>query len=73
MRAERDRLEPQVQRLQRDEHELDVERERQAAAWGQLTQKVADTLGMDMDELVEQYSPDHPVPVLSPEHAAAPG
>lgn len=73
LRAERDRLEPQVQRLQRDEHELDVERERQAAAWGQLTQKVADTLGMDMDELVEQYSPDHPVPVLSPEHAAAPG
>ena len=73
LRAERDRLEPQVQRLQRDEHGLDVERERQAAAWGQLTQKVADTLGMDMDELVEQYSPDHPVPVLSPEHAAAPG
>lgn len=72
LRAERDRLEPQVQRLQRDEHELDVERERQAATWGQLTQKVADTLGMDMDELVEQYSPDHPVPVLSPEHAAAP-
>lgn len=73
LRAQRDRLEPQVQRLQRDEHGLDVERERQAAAWGQLTQKVADTLGMDMDELVEQYSPDHPVPVLSPEHAAAPG
>lgn len=70
LRAERDRLEPQVQRLQRDEHELDVERERQAAAWGQLTQKVADTLGMDMDELVDQYSPDHPVPVLSPDHAA---
>ncbi|NMF02053.1 AAA family ATPase [Bifidobacterium boum] len=69
LRAERDRLEPQVQRLQRDEHELDVERERQAAAWGQLTQKVADTLGMDMDELVDQYSPDHPVPVLSPDHA----
>ena len=41
-----------------------MDRERLAAAYGQLTQKVADAVGMGLDELVAQYGPDQPVPVL---------
>ena len=64
LRAQRNEIEPCVAGLQRREHELDVDRERLAAAYGQLTQKVADAVGMGLDELVAQYGPDQPVPVL---------
>lgn len=64
LRAQRNEIEPRVAGLQRREHELDVDRERLAAAYGQLTQKVADAVGMEVDELVAQYGPDQPVPVL---------
>ena len=64
LRAQRNEIEPRVAGLQRREHELDVDRERLAAAYGQLTQKVADVVGMGLDELVAQYGPDQPVPVL---------
>lgn len=64
LRAQRNEIEPRVAGLQRREHELDVDRERSAAAYGQLTQKVADAVGMGVDELVAQYGPDQPVPVL---------
>lgn len=64
LRAQRNEIEPRVAGLQRREHELDVDRERLAAAYGQLTQKVADAVGMGLDELVAQYGPDQPVPVL---------
>lgn len=64
LRAQRNEIEPRVAGLQRREHELDVDRERLAAAYGQLTQKVADAVGMGVDELVAQYGPDQPVPVL---------
>lgn len=64
LRAQRNAIEPRVAELQRREHELDVERERQAAAYGQLLQKVADDIGMGVEELVATYGPDKPVPVL---------
>lgn len=64
LRARRNEIEPQVARLQEREHELDVERERRAAAYGQLTQKVADELGLTLEELTADYAPDKPVPVL---------
>ena len=64
LRAQRNEIEPRVAGLQRREHELDVDRERLAAAYGQLTQKVADAVGMGLDELVAQYGPDQPVPML---------
>ena len=64
LRAQRNEIEPRVAGLQRREHELDVDRERLAAAYGQLMQKVADAVGMGLDEVVAQYGPDQPVPVL---------
>lgn len=64
LRAQRNEIEPRVAGLQRREHELDVDRERLAAAYGQLMQKVADAVGMGLDELVAQYGPDQPVLVL---------
>lgn len=64
LRAQRNGIEPRVAELQRREHELDVDRERLAAAYGQLTQKVSDDIGMGLEELVSTYGPDQPVPVL---------
>lgn len=64
LRAERDRIEPVVTELTGREHALDVSRERLAAEIGQITQKVADALGMGLEELARDYGPDRPVPVL---------
>ena len=72
LRAERDGIEPQATALADREHALDVERERLAAAYGQLTQKVEDDLGMGMEELVRDYGPDVPVPVLDENGAPVP-
>ncbi|KAA8817010.1 chromosome segregation protein SMC [Bifidobacterium vespertilionis] len=63
LRAERDRIDPQVADLAAREHTLDVERERVAGQYGQITQKVSDELGMTLEELIAQYGPDQPVPV----------
>lgn len=67
LRARRDEIEPNVAMLQRHEHELDIKRERLAAQYGQIEQKVSDTLGMGLDALVDGYGPDKPVPVLDDE------
>ncbi len=64
LRTQRNTIEPKVTDLTGREHALDVNRERLAAEYGQLTQKVSDELGMTLEELVEQYGPDQPVPVL---------
>ena len=64
LRAQRNSIEPKVTDLTGREHALDVNRERLAAEYGQLTQKVSDELGMTLEELVEQYGPDQPVLVL---------
>ena len=64
LRAQRDGIEPKVAGLQRREHELDVDRERLAGEFGQLTQKVSDDLGLSIDELTRDFGPDRPVPVL---------
>ncbi|KAB8291003.1 AAA family ATPase [Bifidobacterium avesanii] len=64
LRGERDRIEPKVGELTAREHALDVDRERVAGQCGQITQKIADDLGMDVDGLIAQYGPDQPVPVL---------
>ena len=49
------------------EHALDVNRERLAAESGQLMQKVSDELGLTLEELVGDYGPEQPVPVLDDE------
>lgn len=67
LRARRDEIEPNVAMLQRREHELDIKRERLAAQYGQIEQKVSDTLGVGLDALVDGYGPDKPVPVLDDE------
>ncbi|WEV46191.1 AAA family ATPase [Bifidobacterium sp. ESL0690] len=67
LRAQRDEAEPKVAALQQREHELDVNRERLAAQYGQIEQKVSDTLGMDLEALVSEYGPDKLVPVLDDE------
>ncbi|MDF7641179.1 AAA family ATPase [Bifidobacterium sp. ESL0784] len=67
LRAQRDEAEPKVSESQQHEHELDVNRERLAAQYGQIEQKVSDTLGMDLEALVNEYGPDKLVPVLDDE------
>ncbi|NMN01435.1 chromosome segregation protein SMC [Bifidobacterium panos] len=64
LRTQRNGIEPKVTDLTGREHALDVNRERLATEYGQLTQKVSDELGLTLEELVEQYGPDQPVPVL---------
>lgn len=64
LRGRRDGIEPVLADLQRHEHELDVRRERLAASYGQLTQRISDDLAMSVEELVANYGPDRPVPVL---------
>ncbi|MBT1164140.1 chromosome segregation protein SMC [Bifidobacterium felsineum] len=64
LRAQRNAIEPQVTDLTAREHTLDVNRERLAMETGQLTQKVSDELGLTLEELVQEYGPDQPVPVL---------
>lgn len=67
LRAQRDEAEPKVAALQQREHELDVNRERLAAQYGQIEQKVSDTLGMGLEALVNEYGPDKLIPVLDDE------
>lgn len=64
LRVQRNAIEPKVTDLNGREHALDVNRERLAAEYGQLTQRVQDELGMALEELVRDYGPDVPVPVL---------
>lgn len=64
LRTRRNAIEPKVTDLNGREHALDVNRERLAAEYGQLTQRVQDELGMGLDELVRDCGPDVPVPVL---------
>lgn len=64
LRAQRNRIEPKVSDLVAREHVLDVNRERLAAEYGQITQRIADDLGVDVDALIRDYGPDQPVPVL---------
>lgn len=64
LRERRDGLEPEVERLMRREHELDVERERLATEYDQLSKRISDELGMTYDEVADGYGPDRPVPVL---------
>lgn len=64
LRARRNEVEPVVERLVGQEHEYDVNRERYATQFGQLTQKINDELGMQVETLVAEYGPDRPVTVL---------
>ena len=67
LRAQRNQIEPKVTDLTGREHALDVNRERLAAESGQLMQKVSDELGLTLEELVSDYGPEQPVPVLDDE------
>lgn len=64
LRQQRGELEPQVEQLRQREHELDIERERWATKSGQVSQRINDELGMNVDEIIREYGPDKPVPVL---------
>ncbi|NEG90116.1 chromosome segregation protein SMC [Bifidobacterium aerophilum] len=64
LRARRDELEPRVNELAMREHTLDVNRERFAAEYGQVAKRISDELGMNVDELIRDYGPDQPVPML---------
>lgn len=67
LRVQRNQIEPKVTDLTGREHALDVNRERLAAESGQLMQKVSDELGLTLEELVSDYGPEQPVPVLDDE------
>ena len=67
LRAQRNQIEPKATDLTGREHALDVNRERLAAESGQLMQKVSDELGLTLEELVSDYGPEQPVPVLDDE------
>ena len=67
LRAQRNQIEPKVPDLTGRAHALDVNRERLAAESGQLMQKVSDELGLTLEELVGDYGPEQPVPVLDDE------
>ena len=67
LRAQHNQIEPKVTDLTGREHALDVNRERLAAESGQLMQKVSDELGLTLEELVGDYGPEQPVPVLDDE------
>ncbi|KAA8819662.1 chromosome segregation protein SMC [Bifidobacterium rousetti] len=72
LRERRNAIEPTVTDLTAREHELDVTRERLATEYGQLTQKANDDLGMGLDDLIAEYGPDRPVPVLDETGAPIP-
>ncbi|PLS28595.1 chromosome segregation protein SMC [Bifidobacterium parmae] len=64
LRERRNGLEPKVGGLAEREHALDVDRERYAGEYAQIERKTGDELGMSVGELVAEYGPDRPVPVL---------
>lgn len=72
LRKQRGELEPQVERLRDLEHQLDIDRERWATKSGQVTQQISDDLGMSVDEIIKDYGPDKPVPVLDATGAPLP-
>jgi chromosome segregation protein len=51
LRKQRDQQEPVVSRLEKQEHDCDLARERTSARLGELAQKARDDLGMNMDEV----------------------
>ncbi|BDR54851.1 chromosome partition protein Smc [Bombiscardovia apis] len=72
LRGQRSELEPQVERLREQEHQLDVDRERLATQSGQVSQKISDDLGMSVEEIIRDYGPEQPVPVLDETGAPVP-
>lgn len=72
LRGSRERFEQTLAECQGREHALDVERERQTAASGQLSQRINDALGMNVEDLLAGYGPDVPVPVLDDNGMAVP-
>ncbi|RSX50644.1 chromosome segregation protein SMC [Bifidobacterium callimiconis] len=64
LRTRRDHLEPRVSDLRSREHGLDMNRERMAADYEQLADRISETLGMTVEEIVRDYGPDKPVPVF---------
>ncbi|BDR53227.1 chromosome partition protein Smc [Bombiscardovia nodaiensis] len=72
LRTQRSELEPQVEGLQGQVHQLDVDRERLATQAGQVSQKISDSLGMTMEEAIRDYGPDQLVPVLDETGAPVP-
>ncbi|PJM75182.1 chromosome segregation protein SMC [Bifidobacterium simiarum] len=64
LRGRRSEIEPILAALREREHTLDLERERLAASYDQLSRRISDDLGMTCDEVIGGYGPALPVPVL---------
>ena len=63
MRTELDQLSGEYARLTDESHRDEVARAQQQVRLEQLQQRAIDELGMDPDQLVEEYGPQHEVPV----------
>ena len=63
VRTELDQLSGEYARLTDESHRDEVARAQQQVRLEQLQQRAIDELGMDPDQLVEEYGPQHEVPV----------
>lgn len=72
LREQRNAIEPTVGELAAREHELDVVRERLASEHDQLEARIRDELAMGVEDLIAEYGPDRPVPVLDETGAPIP-
>lgn len=73
LRERRDAVEPHVERLRLNEHELAVERERVTADLDRLAEQVAERMSCDLEALVAEYGPDQPVtPIATADDDAQP-
>ncbi|WP_018143850.1 chromosome segregation protein SMC [Alloscardovia criceti] len=64
LRQQRNEQEPVVDQLSKQEHDLDIARERIATQYGQISQRSLNELGSSLERVIEQYGPSLPVPVF---------
>lgn len=64
LRARRDDLEPRLEDLRSEVHHVDLDMQRTRSAYDELSRKSSEELGMDVNELIRDFGPDRPVPLL---------
>jgi len=67
VRAQVDQLAGEYSRLTDETHRDELARAQQQVRLEQMQQRAVDELGLDPDQLVEEFGPQHPVPVVSDE------
>lgn len=67
VRAEVDQLAGEYARLTDESHRDEVARAQQQVRLDQLQQRAIDELGMDPEQLVDEFGPQHNVPVVGPD------